>query len=80
MVDQPVIDLDETPFVFLHKTGCGRPAFRLVARPSRQMRSADARHMDGRRIPYGSPVMCDHCGAQIELHPRSRDVIEVYRG
>jgi hypothetical protein len=52
--------------VYIHPD-CGKSAFLLVQmpKPFAQAQSANARHVDGRRIQPGSAPICDSCGGMV---------------
>ena len=65
---------------YVHTDGCGKPAFIVLKKPEPfdTVRSEDARHVDGRRIEnaYGTPILCDGCGCQLEHPLRVNRILE----
>lgn len=61
-------------FAYIH-SHCGKPAFLIVEmpKPFAQAQSANARHLDGRRIKPGEATICESCG-DIVWHLSTKNV------
>lgn len=62
-----MVDRAKWKFCYLHKPGCGEPAF-LASRQAEQgdfLNPAEACHLDGRVMQRGERIVCDTCGEGI---------------
>ena len=55
------------PFAYVHREGCGYPAFYLTERPAygSPMRSRIARRLNGEPMGFAAPAVCGHCGGPL---------------